>query len=367
MFQLILRKELKVFFTSKGNLAIMVLLPLLLISIFGSALGNYMLADYGTFNNGRVFYYTDTQNHILLSKFNSLTTQISDATGVSFVEITDVVEAKAQVEASKAYGVITIQDDGFDYFRSTFNEPEGGEIVRSLFVQLANGNNKTLAPIETKTLSVEPMDSKIYFTFSSLGLAILYMGLLVGFSIHNEKTLDTIQRIYLSKAGIGRMFVAKILVGVLCGMGQILTSFIFSRFIFRVSWGDKSGWIVMLFLLLSLCSAMFGGVIGLICKNKSMCQSIVLMSAILCGFLGGSVTPLFLLENTPVMNILISVSPLHWLNRATLDLRNNLLNESTLYASLVLLGLIATLITIGIIVWKKSISGETKRQEAATS
>ena len=51
MLGVILKKELKAFFTNKGNLVFMFLLPILLISIFSFALGDYVKAEYGTFEN----------------------------------------------------------------------------------------------------------------------------------------------------------------------------------------------------------------------------------------------------------------------------------------------------------------------------
>jgi ABC-2 type transport system permease protein len=56
MLGVILKKELKAFFTNKGNLVFMFLLPILLISIFSFALGDYVKAEYGTFDNGNVLY-----------------------------------------------------------------------------------------------------------------------------------------------------------------------------------------------------------------------------------------------------------------------------------------------------------------------
>ena len=68
-------------------------------------------------------------------RFALISEKINYATGVTFEQVADIQSAKEQVESSEAYGLITVTDSGFDYFRSEFNEPEGGRMVRGLFPQ----------------------------------------------------------------------------------------------------------------------------------------------------------------------------------------------------------------------------------------
>lgn len=367
MFWLLLKKELRVFFSSKGNLAVMLLLPILLLAIFGSALGSYMQADYRTFEDGVVYYYNDGTDAPAMTRFHDIAAEIQAATGVTFTEVTDITKAQATVEASKAYGVVSIHTDGYTYFRSTFNEPEGGKLTRNLFVQLADPQPASVdtTGIRHTVITAQPVDSRGYYTFASLAFSILFMGLLVGFSVHNEKALGTIERIQLSSAGVGRMFTVKVLTGVVCGIGQIAVVFAFSSLAFGVSWGPKCGFIFSIFLLLSLYSSVFGGVVGLLCKNKSMCQNVVLMVSMLSGYLGGSITPLYLLENAPVMNIIVNISPLYWVNQAITRLRNNMLDESVLYAVLVLVVLIAVVALVGMLATRKVSPVQGVRKEVA--
>jgi len=368
MFWVILKKELKVFFSSKGNLIVMLLLPILLLVIFGSALEDYMNADYGTFEQGIVFYHDQNAGVEMLETFDNYTSLITEATGVGFTEIEDVEAGKKRVEESEAYGVITISETGFEYFRSTFNEPEDGVLVRNLFVQLANAHTNiadTKPQVERTVLSVPAVDSKGYYTFASLAFSILFMGLIIAFSVHREKTYRTIERIRLSKAGVKQVFCAKVITGVVCGAVQSIVVFSFSSIVFKVSWGSKIGLIFLLLLVLALYSAVFGAIIGLICKNKAICQSIVLMASMLCGYLGGSITPLTLLENTPVMKVIINISPLYWINQAVMKLRVGVVDSSLTYAVLVLLGLIAVIAFIGISATKKRVSKKVIAKEVA--
>ena len=172
------------------------------------------------------------------------------------------------------------------------------------------------------------------------------MGLLIGYSVYDENAYGTITRIRLSSVGIGVMLFSKILTGVICGCVQILSAFVFSSLVLGVEWGGKTSLIFLLLLMLVLYSAVFGAVIGMLSKNRSMCQSTVLMISMLCGYLGGSVTPLYLLENMPVLNIIIKLSPLYHLNRAVTALSNDNLDKNTLYTVLVLTGLSAFMLIL---------------------
>lgn len=272
MLGVILKKELKAFFTNKGNLVFMFLLPILLISIFSFALGDYVKAEYGTFDNGKVLYVTENAAAETMWKFDLISDRIVSATGVEFEQVTDIPTAKKQVESSEAFGLITVTDKGFTYYRSEFNEPEGGKTVRSLFLQMAEGNVSTgeNQKIQHITLKAEKPDAKKYYTFSGLAFSILFMGLLVAHSVFDEKANGTITRIQLSRAGTGVMIFSKVLTGILCGCVQILSAFAFSSLILGVKWGGKTACIFLLLLLLVMYSAVFGSAVGMIANNKSM-------------------------------------------------------------------------------------------------
>ena len=353
MFFVQMRKEIKAFFTNKGNLLFMFAMPLLLITIFSFALRDYISADYGTFDDGRVFYFLNTQKGERAEEFKKISEKISDATGISFEQISDYEEACRRVESSQAYGVITVKDDGYDYFRSSFNEPEGGKLIRTLFCRMADDyvavtESKGEPVINKVTIDVNKLDSKNYYTFAGLAFSIMFMGLLVAFMVYDEKEFGTIERIKLGGGGIPSMVISKVLTGVICGLVMIAASFVYSTNVLRVDWGDKAGYIVTVLLCLVIFSAVFGCVVGLWGKNRTMCQSSVLMFSMLCGYLGGSITPLYLLENMPVLKFIIRISPLYYTNRAIISLYNGILDEKTMYSILVLLGLTSAFTILGI-------------------
>ena len=357
MFLLQLGKEIKVFFTGKGNILFMFLMPILLITVFSFALRDYMGGEYGTFDDGRVFYYVEGITGYE-EEFESISTRISDSLGIDFEQVSDYEKACRDTESGKAYGVIRITDDGFDYFRSSFNEPEGGKIVRTVFVQMAGDHvyNDEAYPVTYVSrirLEVNRFESKNYYTFAGLAFSILFMALLVAFMVYDEREYGTIERIRLSNAGISGMILSKALTGIICGMVMIGASYLYSRIVLKVNWGEKAVYIIAILSVLVVFSSTFGCVIGLIGKNRTMCQSMVMMFSMLCGYLGGSITPLYLLENVPVLNWIIRLSPLYYVNRAVTSLYNGIVDEKTAYSILVLSGLTVLLVMAGIGTGKK--------------
>ncbi len=326
-------------------------MPLLLITIFSYALRDYMGGEYGTFQDAKIFYYV-SDGVAVSPSFEKIMEKL-EGVGVSFEQTSDHATACAEVEASKAYGVIAIKNGGYDYFRSSFNEPEGAKLVRTLFIQMSGDTvvSQSAASenhVKHTRIEVNRFEAKNYYTFAGLAFSILFMGLLVAFMVYDEKEHGTIERIKLSNAGIPGMIFSKVLTGVACGMVMIGASYLYSRTVLNVNWGDKAGYILLILLCLVIFSAAFGCVVGMIGKNKTMCQSMVMMFAMLCGYLGGSITPLYLLENVPVLNRIIQLSPLYYVNRSVISLYNGIVDEKMLYSILVLGGLTVALAIAGI-------------------
>ena len=331
-------------------------MPHLLITIFSYALRDYMGGEYGTFQDTKVYYFVSNDG-ATLSGFEKIREKM-EGLGVSFEQVSDYKAACDEVESSRAYGVITIKEDGYDYFRSSFNEPEGAKLVRTLFVQMAGApvlyeGTETGNYVKRTQIEVQRFEAKNYYTFAGLAFSIMFMGLLVAFMVYDEKEHGTIERIKLSNAGVPGMILSKVLTGVVCGMVMIGVSYLYSRTVMNVNWGDKIGYILWILLCLVIFSATFGCVVGMIGKNKTMSQSMVMMFAMLCGYLGGSITPLYLLENVPVLNWIIKLSPLYYVNRSVTSLYNGIVDEKLTYSILVLGGLTILLAMAGISAGKK--------------
>ncbi len=172
----------------------------------------------------------------------------------------------------------------------------------------------------------------------------------IAISIFDERENRTIERYRISKVGIGGMFAVKIIVGMIAGCIQFAVSFAFSAFVLGVEWGDKIGWMLLLLMLDNLFAVLLAVLLGMRGRNKSISQDSVLLITMFSAYLGGSVTPVYLLENIPVLRWLVKISPLYWTNQSLISLYNDILDEKTLYSAIILVGLsavMAILIALG--------------------
>ena len=337
----IICKELKKYFSSKINILFLVLLPIIFVTFFSFALENYIDSNYDTFQDGKIFYYAENADTAHLKKFTDISKEIASSTGVIFEEVSDLETAKTDVWQSEAFAVINITEDGFDYFRSEFNEPVGGEIIRSMFLQLSDSyeNPPGEVMIMKNNMNIKKTTSKIYYTFAAAAFLILFMAFLTSMSIIEEKELGTDIRIRISRIGNGGVLFAKAFVSICGGIAEIIIIYLYSSFVIGVEWGGNLPLIFMVLLLLIVFSTSLGIMIGTFCKSKTVAQETSLVAGMMCGYLGGSITPAYLMENMPVMCYVIKLSPLYWANKALISLYNDIVDKNTVYSAVVLVAL----------------------------
>ncbi|MCM1096867.1 MAG: ABC transporter permease [Ruminococcus flavefaciens] len=337
----ILCKELKKYFSNKVNILFLFLLPVLFVTFFSFALENYIDSDYDTFEDGVIFYVTENADAGHLEKFAEISEKITSSTGVVFEEVNDLEAAKADVEQSKAFAVIRITADGFDYFRSEFNEPVGGEIIRSMFLQSSDSyeNPSDGVMVIENNMDIKKTTSKIYYTFAAAAFLILFMAFLTSMSIIEEKELGTDIRIRISRIGSGGVLLAKALTAICGGIAEIIIIYLYSHFVIGVEWGGNLPLIFLVLLLLIVFSTSLGVMIGTFCKSKTVAQETSLVAGLMCGYLGGSITPAYLMENMPVLCHVIKLSPLYWTNKALISLYNDIVDKNTAYSAVVLVAL----------------------------
>ncbi len=330
MFSVIFRKEMKSYFRGIGNWVFVLALPILLILLMSSALDGYMSTDFQTFDGQKVFYYYDQKTEAGEHKVVELQTFFKQSTGIKLQEITDYKKGVSLVDKSKALGIIKITSDRMDYYRSPYNETEGGKIVHSLFKQaMLTDLSNVRDQVYVTELNTAAVDSSSYATFTYLAFVIMFIALMTSHSIHDERTNRTIERIKISKAGLNVLLLSKIVLGVLIGVIQIFTVWIFSNFILKINWGSQILIMFLVLFCLAIMSSIFGVVIGMISRNKAIADSTILMTVMLSGYIGGALSPVYLLENAHILNQIVKISPLYWCGRSLTNLYVDIVDTNT--------------------------------------
>lgn len=334
-----LKKDIRQFSRRKANILFMFLIPIVLIVLMSYSLDRYMEGNVGTFQDGRILYMVNTENQHM-NQFTIFKEQISSDTGVQFEEIHSYGDGVERVNRQEAYAVISIHEQGYDYYRSPYNEDLGGKLIRTAFEQtIAFITTDTNTPVVTTTvLEGNTVNSFAYFTFSGLGLIMLYISSIIAHSVSNEKELRTLERIKLAKVDDRLMLVSKIVFGVLIGVMQIAEVYVFSSFILDVHWGSNKPLMISVLLSLAVFSSTLGAIVGIAIKNKLLINNLVLMLVVLIGFLGGAFSPISMLENIPVVSTIIRGSPLYWSNQALTYLYSGTIDSSVWIAMAVCFG-----------------------------
>lgn len=110
MFLSLLKKDIRLVLSNPVLISLFTALPLVIILMFVFSIKQFLAADFGTFDNCKVYYYNDDACEEMLYRFFDVTQKITEATGAEFTETSDQIEAVKKVDKSEAVGVITISE-----------------------------------------------------------------------------------------------------------------------------------------------------------------------------------------------------------------------------------------------------------------
>lgn len=331
MYIYMLKKEIKLFARDRINLVMLFVFPIVLVTVLGYALDGLMGSDFDIFEDGKIYYTVDGE-----SDYEKGFDMFKDAfkkefDDVSFIEASDIDKAKSDVKNNKAYALITIDKDGYEYYRNPTGEDMSSKVFRGIFegvlddyslVELTSEKNPAMIQsildrkikdytkdIKVGTHSISSLD---YYTFAELALIILYVSAVVGESVVNEREYQTINRIKMSEKGHVVGTLAKVTLGILVGIIQVIVVYIYSTIVLDSRWGDNLVPIIVNLMFFILFSSMLGLFIATISKDgKSMNSLLNSLTIILCLF-GGAYTPLSVLKSIPGISTLTLFSPVYW-------------------------------------------------------
>lgn len=370
MFISMIIKEIKLFVRSKGSLLMMFAFPIILITILGFALDAMMSGDANFFNDSKVIY--EIQGSTYADGFNNFKdTMENQFEGLTFEKSTNSEESQNLVSDNKALCFITIDDNGYTYFRNEKGEPQSSKIFRSIFEgvidkyslidvvvkndpSIINSITKEESEKYTKDIAVgnRPVTSIDYYTFAELALIILYVSSIVGDSVVKEKELGTSNRVALTDVSYLKLIVSKILFGVIIAATQIVVIYFYSTWILDAQWGDKVFPMIFNLMSLGVFASVLGAVVGMTLKDgKSLNGVLNVIIVIICLF-GGCYTPLSMIKSIPVLGDLAVISPIYWINSSLISLSTGVKDIYSSTALIMTLGLSVVLVTLYIIYTK---------------
>ncbi|MGL5354650.1 MAG: ABC transporter permease [Clostridium sp.] len=364
------QKELKQFFRDKGGVIMMFVFPVALIACLSFSLKSFMGGNIDVFSDKKVLY-TIEKNSNYEEGFNKFREEFQKGTTLKFEEISNKEDAITSVDKYDAIALVTINENGYEYYRSIDGEKTSSKVFRSVLEQTLTKyalvdtvikenprmieeilKSEELKYVKETSIGGNVVTSFEYYTFAELALIILYISLMTSQTVYNEGRLKTIDRVRLSKATDLQLILSKAIFGVIIGMLQITIVYLFSTLILKVNWGENLPLMVCVLLALTVLASVLGIIVGLSLKDDKSIQSTLTVTIVSLCLTGGSYAPLSMLKGIPVFGELIKVSPIYWVNSALTSLNTGVVNNYAITSIGISLGLSGVLILAYIIIRK---------------
>ncbi|CDM70066.1 ABC-2 type transporter [Clostridium bornimense] len=367
MFLVMLKKELKMFFRSKGNVMMLFLFPIVLITTLSLSLNNIMSAEveiFGENDKDSMVYYSVNEDSKYKDGFLMFTEEIEKEINIEFKEVDALDEVRANIDEKKAIAYVSLYENNFDIYTSKNGDTMKSKVFKSMLESLFNkyGAYETIAefnPEALRSLVENTYDEYVvsedvngkrtvtaaeYYTFAELALIILNLAGVIGELVYKEKQLNTINRIKMSKASERTMIFSKIALGTIISILQTLLVYIYTTLILKVNWGENTLKFILLFVVFGLFSSMLGAIVGIACKTDTATGGILSGATFVICALGGSYSTRSMITTVPVLNKLMYLSPIYWINTATSTMICGL--ESNLYLIAIMIPIILSFLLL---------------------
>ena len=342
LFSLI-KKEIIHFFRNKSNVVTMFIFPVVLLVIMGFSLNGLMNVDTNIFENKKVYYKINDFNieNNYLQLFKSFKHNCEEELRIEFQEINEENYGKDSVNKYEALAFISINEDKYDFYRNENKEDRSQKIFRSIFKQYLESysvinialekNSNILKEIkesevivDDQGISNEGISSFAYYTFAELVLIIVYISQITSVSTYNEGVEKTYLRLKVSKASEITIILSKLILGIVVGILQILIVYFVSTVFLNINWGENIREIIAVLIALIIFSSILGITIGYVFKDSKAASSVINISLIVLGLLGGSYLPISLIKSNMITSLLCKITPTYWANISLLSLSSGI-------------------------------------------
>ena len=366
----LVKKELMHFFKNKMDIVTMVIFPIVLILVMGTSLKGIMNVDTNIFKDEVVYYSIDSKNNTYIKNFEIIKSNLEKNYNIKFKLIEDIITAKENVNLEKSLAYISINNNGYEFYRNENGENISQKIFRNMFEQFLHKNSlvetisenninivnyKSINEQVINNLNSNGVDSYTYYTFAELVLIILYISSITSISLYKEKYLNTMSRMRICNISYLSILTSKVVLGIIIGIIQISVVFIVSRFMLNVNWGNNLFSIFLVLICLIIFSSILGVVTSVIFKDHKTSTSVCNILIIIMGLLGGSYMPISLITSSPITNLVAKISPTYWANISILSLSYGIKTIYPYISIIISIGLSAFLTLIGLIFYKNKV------------
>ena len=148
----------------------------------------------------------------------------------------------------------------------------------------------------------------------------------------------------MSMASERTMILSKVALGTIISILQIILVYIYTSLILKVNWGENTLKFILLFVVFGLFSSMLGAIVGIASKTDTATGGILNGATFVICALGGCYTTRAMITSVPVLNKLMYLSPIYWINTATSTMICGL--ESNLYLIAIIIPIVLSVLLL---------------------
>lgn len=331
----ILLKEVKQNIRNRRSMTMMVLFPIILMVVLGTALA-------GVFHSTDRFkdidvIYTNPDGTPYTRLFETFLEKGGEM-GIKFTGTENAKVGKDNIKGGKYACFIKVDSKGLVLYKNNGNAMKAGIVEAFLdsFLQRYSaitaiaGVNPAAAGmvsraegstdyVKTLTLgSVKTPGAMDYYAVSMLTLIVLYASITGTSAIVNEKTTKTANRILSSPVTKYEFLTGKILGTVAITLVQVFIVVIFSKVVLKSYWGSHMGTVLAIVAAEVVMAVSLGLGLAFVLKDRVVSQGILNLIIPVIAFLGGGYVPVETFGKNMLM--LSEISPLRWVNKAIFEI-----------------------------------------------
>ncbi|HCQ91525.1 ABC transporter permease [Clostridium sp.] len=366
----IIVKEMKQHLRDKTYMISMILFPIFLTAILGSATGGDLENEI-VFNSKPVIYYIEGQG----KTSKAFETMIKELNNIDKKEIYSFEEGIEQIKNNKfsAYIHLKVNEDKIIIYKNENYNIEGSlmELVLNSFVERFNilieinkVTNENLVKVsevskaeshnyvEVKSLDkLKGPSAKDYYGIMMLLMMVMYCAM-GGMSIINtERYRKTLDRLIIAPINRLNLFIAMTIGAFIVNCIQFTIVISVLKYLFNINFGEDFISVILIIASLGILAISIGCAMSLMIPGEK-CQGILNILLVLLCFLGGSYMSIESLNSEFLMK-LANVSPVRWTNNSIFSViyAND---YSKFYSTLALnFGIAAILFLISMMLFKR--------------
>ncbi|MEH7585566.1 ABC transporter permease [Priestia aryabhattai] len=323
-------KEMKSDLRDKRAFIFMILFPLALVLILGTALSQAFNNDM-TIDDSYVLYKMDTSNEASAA-FEQFAAH-AEKSGIHFKALKKDQDGKKEVKEQRYTAYVEVKDGGIHLYGNEENSIEFNMVqgMLSTFVdkynvamEVAKVNPQQVENLlraskhdyiqETSLHSQKQPNSIDYYAISMTTMIVLYGSISASYLIRGERMRNTANRLVAAPIKTAEIFVGKILGTVLVHTICVLVVIMSTKYFFDANWGNHLLLVLVMLVSQILFAISFGLGVSYLTKTEAAARAIIMVVIQVSCIVGGTY-----FQNGSGEGF-VNVSPLTWMNNGLIKL-----------------------------------------------